>query len=296
MWRHPDDADAVGAIDAMFNGPGSPWASLPRAARYRSWGFVSLTNCPLIGMPVYRTNLIRNLRDVGVIGSVSRGEREGPASVNVTVDHDGDGGDAQVAKDDPLLPNSSAVKVPLRACDWYAWRLSALDGAPPFHPYWPEAKRDQERDRMIAFLQRWGDRFRYSAVQQSIDPFGGMPGEDAARMTFPKRDRPATADDVKAATAIFSLSGGPVRTVPLPAWPAKAKWVTLKDYPVQVQGETDGKTGVTKYYDEFLNEGFVWQAEEVQVGGKWQRFYGFVGPHTVAKVPAEQIEFTKDSW
>ena len=105
---------------------------------------------------------------------------------------------------------------------------------------------------------------------------------------------PATDADVAATTAIFALHGDAVRIVSLPAWPAKAKWVTFKDYPIQIQGETDSKTGVTKYIDGFRNEGFIWQAEEVQVDGKWQRFYGFVGPHVIARVPADQIEFLKD--
>ena len=37
-------------------------------------------------------------------------------------------------------------------------------------------------------------------------------------------------------------------------------------------------------------EGVLWQAEEVLAGGKWQRYYGFVGRHIIAKVPAEEIE------
>ena len=90
-----------------------------------------------------------------------------------------------------------------------------------------------------------------------------------------------------------SLHGGPVRTVKLPKWPAKAKWSTFKGYPVQQQGATDEK-GVTAYYDDYLNQGLIWQAEEVQVNGKWERFYGFVGPHVIAKVPGDQIEFEKD--
>ncbi len=32
----------------------------------------------------------------------------------------------------------------------------------------------------------------------------------------------------------------------------------------------------------------------MQVNGTWKRFYGFVGPHTIARVPAEQVEFATD--
>jgi hypothetical protein len=122
----------------------------------------------------------------------------------------------------------------------------------------------------------------------------GFPDADPCRMIFPKLDHPATEADVTAANAIFSLGAGSVRVVTRPSWPAKAKWITNKNYPLQVQGETDAKTGVTKYFDEFNNQGFVWQAEEIQVDGKWKRYYGFVGAHAVAKVAAEEIEFVKE--
>ena len=37
-------------------------------------------------------------------------------------------------------------------------------------------------------------------------------------------------------------------------------------------------------------DGLVWQAEEVWKDGKWVRYYGFVGRHVVAKVPAAEVE------
>ena len=49
-----------------------------------------------------------------------------------------------------------------------------------------------------------------------------------------------------------------------------------------------GKLEKTVGYEQ---EGIVWQAEEAEVGERWQRFYGFVGRYGLAKVPAEEIEF-----
>jgi hypothetical protein len=40
----------------------------------------------------------------------------------------------------------------------------------------------------------------------------------------------------------------------------------------------------------YAQEGLVWQAEEDFEGGKWKRYYGFVGKHVIAQVPAEDIE------
>jgi hypothetical protein len=156
---------------------------------------------------------------------------------------------------------------------------------------WPLAKRDEQRKRLVAFLERWGNRFRYTPLQDTLD--FGFDDRDSGRMTFPKLDRPATDSDVAATTAIFALHGGPVRVVALPAWPAKAKWTKANDPPVLKPGEADLKTGVAKHSEEDRNEGFVWQAEEIQVDGKWERYYGFVGSHVIAKVPAKEIEFVK---
>jgi hypothetical protein len=191
---------------------------------------------------------------------------------------------------DPLLPKPG-VKVPVRVCDWYAWKVSCLDGAPNFQLYWPESKRDLAIQDQLAFLNRWGDRFRYSELQASLANF---PGNDSARMTFAKLDHPATREDVKANVAIFSLQGeGEVRVVPLSPFPTNAVWKNYKDYPIN-QTETDEKTGKKTTETTYQNAGFIWQAEEVLHSGKWERYYGFVGTHIIAKVPAGEIEIVKD--
>jgi hypothetical protein len=74
----------------------------------------------------------------------------------------------------------------------------------------------------------------------------------------------------------------------------KAAWVTLKDNPGEAVVTEPG--GVTKRYSSFRNGGQVWQAEEVFVSGKWQRFFGFVGGSHAEKVPASEIEFPLYGW
>ncbi len=76
----------------------------------------------------------------------------------------------------------------------------------------------------------------------------------------------------------------------MPAFPQKAKWLTLTDTPVVRTYAAEGTTAaVTRR--EYDTDGYVWQAEEVRKGDRWERFYGFVGHHVVGRVPASEIEF-----
>ena len=75
--------------------------------------------------------------------------------------------------------------------------------------------------------------------------------------------------------------------MPLPAFPLPARWVTDHRYPRRVGVWSAAR----KKYEPGLGysqDGNVWQAEETADG---KRFYGFVGPHDIARVPAEEIEF-----
>jgi hypothetical protein len=108
-----------------------------------------------------------------------------------------------------------------------------------------------------------------------------------AHLKFPDLGRPATPDDVASARAIFSLEGqGEARVASLPGLPQKAKWVILKDTPVDLTSQD----GVTRR--EYDTDGYVWQAEEIRKGDTWERYYGFVGHHVIARVPASEVEFT----
>jgi hypothetical protein len=52
-------------------------------------------------------------------------------------------------------------------------------------------------------------------------------------------------------------------------------------------------TGARATWVEYDSDGYVWQAEEVRKGGRWERHYGFVGHHVVAKAPASEVEFAR---
>ena len=78
----------------------------------------------------------------------------------------------------------------------------------------------------------------------------------------------------------------------LPEFPQSAKWKTLIQFPIQTIGPKDPQTNEPTRLNSFDQSGLIWQAEEVMVDGHWQRYYGFVGRHIIAKVPADEIELT----
>ena len=131
-------------------------------------------------------------------------------------------------------------------------------------------KRDEAVEACVTFLKTYGDRFTSKA------PSGGYvrPSEKTAHLAFPILGRPATKEDVRGSRAIFSLEGeGEIRQVKLPSLPIKAKWIR----PEKAPGGS-------------AEDGWVWQAEEVRKGGQWERYYGFIGRHVIAQVPASSIE------
>jgi hypothetical protein len=169
--------------------------------------------------------------------------------------------------------------LPFRACDLYAYEISQLEGAPKYQLYWPLEKRDETIPILAQFLQRYGDLYQYQPRNSDEhDIF------NKARIHFSKLDHPATQDDVDQNRAIFSLNGQS-RLWQMPTFPIKASWTTLKDEPEQGV-QFDGKKVVV-----YHTEGKIFQAEEVLVNGKWERFFGIVGLHYIAKVPGTEIEF-----
>src|SRR5262249_15943744 len=126
-----------------------------------------------------------------------------------------------------------------------------------------------------------------------LEKYGERLGHEYRQMTFPTRRRPATEEEVRTGQAVFALKGE-VRALP---WklPIEANWITLRDESYFEKEQKDGKSLTRRTY---RNRGRVWQAEEVFEDGKWRRYFGFVGSHRIARVPAEEIEFPppSESW
>ena len=290
MWRNPDHPALAAAAAALFEDPKSPWVPLFRP-RQRGWSegnFGDIIKSPLLGIAAFRTLVLIGLSDkteVGTIvtdsaGKIAIGEDEGWTTMPAP------------PLDDPLRPGAS-TRMPLRMADLYAWKLEGLGGTPRLEMYWPEARRDEVVASCAAFLRQYGARFRDSEAARAIresEPF--YPRRQRAVFTLDLLDHPATADDVRSGRALFSLDGGEVRRWPMPAFPMLARWTALKvakDDP-RLRGNDISK-GIATHQVQRLQAGQIWQAEEVRAGDGWRRYYGFVGPYVLARVPAEEIEF-----
>jgi hypothetical protein len=182
--------------------------------------------------------------------------------------------------------NETVRRQSLRLCDRAAIALQRLAGAPRFEPFASVAERDRQCAAIAAYLHRYGaafGRINRSAIPlyryydaMSFDYFGPV---------FAVQNHPATEADVRANRAIFSLDGKNVRIVSgLPApFPIEAQWT--RDPDADDAWRSDGKRIP-------WSRGYIWQAEEVFDGRNWVRYYGYVGPHSVVKVPASQIQIT----
>jgi hypothetical protein len=289
LWRHPDNAKMAELARWLFLAQDSPWHPLHELKPIK---WEEAITSPLVGVPAFRELLKRELANTSPIGDfqVCRG------GLSTDVRNSG-GGRASYYAPDVDVPESG-VKGPLRACDYYAAEVSRLEGSPRYEMYWSEKRREAAGKEMSRFLDQWGNCFRDRG--KSIDSYY----DDFALPKFrlSRLPHPATPEDVAAGRAIFSLCDRPdakVRVIDLKSYPAIGRWKTLQQFrllnpvPIIPPGTKE------PYNEKFLNglpkelydrEGFLWQAEEVLIDGKWRRYYGFVGRHIIAKVPGEEIE------
>lgn len=278
MWIYPDHPAIAEAARGLFNDPKSPWASMLRAPHGRamsSFAYRSLYTSPLVCVAGFRAGVIAALADKSEIGTVGRGDR---GSFLYKLRDGGSVGFSSYKAD--LEAVEPGVELPFRVCDFISWQVSSLDGAPECELYWPEDRRDRAVAACAAFLERYGDRFTADAPAGERD----FP-EKKAHLAFPAPGRPATRADVRETRAIFSLEGqGDVRVADVPELPIRARWVTLEDVPL------DRPKGDGTFRREYDQAGWIWQAEEVRRGDRWERSYGFVGRHVIARVPAAEIE------
>jgi hypothetical protein len=197
----------------------------------------------------------------------------------------------------PYKPGPEAM--PLRMADISCEKLEELDGIPRFKKHWPLAKRDEAIAATVAYLKRYGERFRENAASRAIRALEpGNPNHESAILAFDPLDHPATVVDVAEGRAIFSLdsAGAEVRRVAQPTFPIDARWTKAEVFPDEFHiSRIVDADGNSRPDIEGLQAGRVWQAEEVREGDHWRRFYGFVGRHALTRVPADEIEFPA-SW
>ena len=289
FWRNPDHPAIVAAAEALFADPKSPWVAVPPPpdkTKPHPGSSVGLITTPMLGMAPFRKLVLDDLANQTQVGSVVT-DANGKVEIRFRL------GSGFYQSKDILLPPKPGTTMPIRLADRYASTLQSLGGMPRFEYYWPEAKRDEVIAACATFLRRYGDQFRYREVARSLyEAETFQPRQLNAILAFDPLDHPATPADVREGRAIFSLDAAESRRWPMPSFPLKARWTAIEvaeDDPTLRVISQAGKR--TRNAVERLQEGTVWQAEEAREDGKWRRYYGFVGPHVVARVPAEEIEF-----
>jgi hypothetical protein len=279
LLDQPDQPALASAARWLFNDPKSPWVPLlPEARGQQTPHFNNLFSSSLIVVAGFREGVLASLADKTPLGTVSRTEK-GSIRRKIT----GGGTMNSGTNNIDLSDFPPDVEHSFRNCDFVASMLSGLEGCPKCDLFWPEARRDEAVAACVTYLTRFGILLTTEAPPGAHD----FP-DPKAHLRFPALGKLATPDDVTSARAIFSLEGqGEARVVNLPGgFPQQARWVTLKDMPVD---RTYYPEGVTRR--EYDTDGYIWQAEEVRKGDGWERFYGFVGHHVIARAPASEIEF-----
>lgn len=255
LWRFPQDAALYKVADGLFNGKKSRWNPLidPRRpiSSKESEQWSSAVCGPLITVPAYRAQAARQLRNWATCGTVEilagrKMRLRLPAATLV----------------ETVYSNSArppvGTKEEFRVCDFYAWQLANIQGAPRCELFWPFEKRDLATANVAEWLQIYGAMLKPALATSATTP---------AQLVFPILKNTATPFDVQNHRAIFSLQGlGKTRVANLKL-PALARWKNQN---------------VT-----------IWQAEEVQVGTAWRRHYGIVAPHEIRRVAASEIELLK---
>ena len=294
LWLYPDAPALAGVAEGLFADPGSPWVPLYRPGVRPTIGDSSqpgLVVTPLLGLEPFRNLVLAGLDDLAPFSTVET-DTDGKIKVNL--------GESSYQTpdprpDSPLRPRPGS-KLTLRRADFYAEKLGTLDGFPGIDLWWPLADRDAAIATCRATLRQYGPRLRADipeSIRSSPSPFEH--GRTTASFKFARLDHPATPEDVAAGRAIFHLDGDEVRQVPMPGFPLAARWSTLEvadDDPFQpVTLNPDSQPAQVQYRLDRLRAGKVWQAEEVRIGERRHRIYGFVGHHGLFRVPAEEVEF-----
>jgi hypothetical protein len=227
----------------------------------------------------FRELVLRRLGDTTPAGTVT--QESGPYFQLRFIWNDGSGSNSSNGYGDGDLGRTQE----LRVCDRMGLALQRIKGVPRLDPFRSSRERDTACQAIAGFLRDYGATL-WRRGSYRLPLYGYDMGRSAElTVAFLPLPRPATPSDVTKKRAIFSLAGKQTRVVPdlTRLFPIQAQW---KDDPTPEYGRTADNKKVP------LTDGHIWQAEEVWEGGKWVRYYGFVGRHSIAKVPASQVTLT----
>lgn len=149
LWLRRENPDIAAATDWLFNDPASPLVPLllEKRSRFDSYNLNWIVS-PLVDVPGFRKMLFRELENRKPVGAAEIGADN---MVAVSLNNGISVGGSLPRKDaDPPAKGAKAV---VRVCDYFAWRLSELDGAPIFNPCWSEDRRDRACKAFAEFLE-----------------------------------------------------------------------------------------------------------------------------------------------
>ena len=284
LYRFPDDPVLRETAEWIFNDPASRWSN-PFEAERRA-GLEDRSNLiasALIRVPAWRRALERLMGDPTEYAT-ARLIRNNPPNTGYQFKMRTKSGSESgygFSKVDDQAP-APDVEIVVRIADQVASELAGLDGSPSFACYWPLAQREAAIGSIRAYLHRYGDHFVAKRPSRRLLPF--EPRDKSVFLAFPRLDHPATRAEVAEGRAIFTLepTDGPLpdrRVVPLVEHPIQAQWVPPGLPPEPADYRPDEHMGR------------VWQAEEVLEGGRWQRYFGFVGNRGIERVTAAELIF-----
>jgi hypothetical protein len=290
MAANPDHPSLARASDRMFGAAGSPWLPLVHRSGdvFPADRIRRLFAAGLLATPGFRGEVLRMLTDLSPCGTIRRSDNL--IRVEIPEQH----GDAYYLDEcQPPFPEDGAV-FELHVCEYIARLLNGDDrghfttvagrtifrevhwpgipSSPRCEPFWPTQLRTEAVLASADFLARYGCRLHQRELK------------------LRRLDAPASVEQLRHGEAVFSLNAeGQARIVPLPSDAPPARWKVLPD-----SSQTGDHQGLPRWALYGLappDLGMVWQAEEVFAAGRWQRYFGFVGGHRIARVPAAEIEF-----
>ena len=285
LWDEPNAALFQVAERLFAPGPPTPWNRIFTDPKSRdNYLTEQLMGSDLLRVPAFRNLVIRRLTDKTPAGEATQ-NGDDIFNQNISWTTEKERGPS------PYKQTNLQIK-PARICDHAAFALRNVFGLPFFDLFASPAKRDKMCAALAAALEKRGPELGRIASPSGPSPLFSYGGSDRFGYLGPifsvaGAAQTATADDVKAGRALFTLSGT-TRVAPnLPSLPFEAAWDTDPDAAIALQSGDKSDSKIVRY-----SRGFVWQAEDKWDGKKWVRFFGYVGPHSIAKVPADQIRIT----
>ena len=130
MWTYPDDPDVREAVRWLFNDPGSPWRAFLRNRNLGSYGRRSFITTNLYASPLlmsagFREAVLAALAIKSEWGTV---RRTGQTEIRYEQNEGINGGVS--ASEADLEGVAQGVDQSVRACDYIAWQISAIEAHP----------------------------------------------------------------------------------------------------------------------------------------------------------------------